>query len=289
MFIPPLPPEFSQGTMQQGQAVSYKSKISVGQYRHPKENVYFLIAAVFSSLIWFIALPLLAMILLFLLPVLVAVLIIKWMVQQSFKAKVFGNSIKVSDQQHKEIYDMVRELSARLGITKIPYVFIVNQGEVNAVAVRMIQSKYILLYSSLVDLMLAGGQLNQLRMILAHELAHHAAGHTSSLKNFFLLPSKLLPYVGSSYQRACELTADRIAFILVGKAGFAKKALIGLACGSEKLFSKLDSDAFIRQEAEIPGFFGFINELYSTHPRTTKRVIEIEKFSQQMTAAHSFY
>lgn len=287
--IPPLPAGFSQGTMQQGNMVPYKGKISVGQYRHPKEKVYFFIAAVFSVLIWLVGLPFLAMIMLFLLPVLLAVLILSWIAQQSFKAKVFGNSVKVSEYQHNEIFGMVRELSARLGIKKIPYVFIINEQAVNAFAVRMIGSKYILLHSSLVDLMLADGQLNQLRMILAHELAHHAARHTSSLKNLFLLPAKILPYVGSSYQRACELTADRIAFVLVGNAEFAKKALTSLASGSMKLFPKLDTGAFVRQEAEIPGFFGFINDLYSTHPRTTKRVIEIEKFSQRMTAARSFH
>ena len=77
--------------------------------------------------------------------------------------------------------------------------------------------------------------------------------------------------------------------MLADNAEFAKKALIGLASGSEKLSPNLDTDAFVRQEAEIPGFFGFVNELYSTHPRTTKRVIELDKFSQQMTAARSFH
>jgi Zn-dependent protease with chaperone function len=275
--------------MQQGKTVPYKSRISIGQYRHPKEKVYFFIAAVFSVLIWFVALPVLVTFALFLLPVFVAVLILMWIAQQSFKAKVFGNSVKVSDYQHKEIFGIVRELSASLGIIKIPYVFVINVQDINALALRMIRSKYILLYSSLVDLMLADGQLNQLKTILAHELAHHAAGHTSPWKNLFLMPARILPYVGSSYQRACELTADRIAFVLAGNAESAKKALVGLASGSEKLFPKLDTDAFVRQEAEIPGFFGFIHELYSTHPRTTKRVIEIEKFSQRMTAARSFH
>jgi len=285
--FPPLPDDFKRYTMQQGKMAPYK--ISVGQYRHPKEKVYFCIAAVFSALVWFLVLPFLAVVVLFLLPILLAVQIITWMAQQSYKAKVFGNSVKVSECQHKEIFSMVRELSARLGISKVPCVFIVNESAVNALAFRMIQTRYVLLYSSLVDLMLADGQLDQLKMILAHELAHHAAGHTSSWKNFFLQPARLLPYVGSSYQRACELTADRVAFVLVNNAEFAKKALIGPASGSETLLPDLDIDAFVRQEAEIPGFFGFVSELYSTHPRTTKRVIELDKFSQQMTAARSFH
>jgi Zn-dependent protease with chaperone function len=287
--IPPIPSGFSQGTTQQEMTIPYTSKIRVGQYRHPKENVYFFIAALFSALIWLVALPILGMMLLFLLPVLLLMMILTWMAQQSFKAKIFGNSVRVSDYQHKEIYAIVRELSAKLGMMKIPYVFIINEAVVNALAVRMTQSKYILLHSSLVDLMLADGELNQLRMIIAHELAHHAAGHTSSLKNTFLLPARILPYIGASYQRACELTADRIALVLAGNTESTKKALVALASGSTKLFPKLNADAFLRQEAEIPGFFGFTTELYSTHPRTTKRVIEIEKFSQKMTAARSFH
>jgi len=287
--IPPIPPGFSQSKLQQGMTIPYTSMISIGQYRHPREKVYFFIAGIFSALIWLVALPFLGMIMLFLLPAVLIMMILTWMAQQSSKAKIFGNSVRVSDHQHEEIFAIVRELSARLGMMKIPYVFIVNEAVVNAFAVRMTHSKYIMLHSSLVDLMLADGELNQLRMIIAHELAHHAAGHTSSLKNTFLLPARILPYIGASYQRACELTADRIALVLAGNAESAKKALVAIASGSMKLFPKLNTDSFLRQEAEIPGFFGFTTELYSTHPRTTKRVFEIEKFSQQMTSGQSFY
>jgi len=257
-------------------------KIEIGRYRHPKETTYLVIAAVFSVLVWVLILHFVYE---YFAPALLAlpiVLLLMWMVQQFYKATVFGNSVRVNEHQHKEVFEMASEISTRLGIRKIPHIFIVNsEGAVNALAVRFIGSRYVLLYSSLVDLMLSGGRKSQLKMILGHELAHHGAGHVAIGRNLLLMPSMRVPYLGPAYKRACELTADRIGLVLVGDTAAAKDALAYLACGSLNLSPKMNLSAFLRQESEIPAVFGFFNEIFSSHPRITKRVAALQKYADK--------
>lgn len=263
---PAMPPPIPQSAL----------SIDISRYRHYREKFYFILAALFSVILWIIASPCLA----FGIPLLIPVLLVMWMIQQSYKAQVFGNSIKVSQHQHKEIFDMANEISAKLGLRKVPHIFLFNnQGVVNARAVRHISSKYIILYSSLVDLMLSSGQTDQLKMILGHELAHHAAGHLSSWRLFLIRPAMILPHLGAAYSRACELTADRLGLAVTENIQAAKKSLVNLASGSKRLSSEVDLDAFAKQELEIPPLFGFINEIYSSHPRLTKRIIELDKYT----------
>ena len=74
------------------------------------------------------------------------------------------------------------------------------------------------------------------------------------------------------------LTADRIALAATQDPQATKAALVALASGSQKLLAQTDVNTFMDQEADISGFFGFVSELYATHPRLTLRVREIERF-----------
>jgi Zn-dependent protease with chaperone function len=195
-----------------------------------------------------------------------------------FKAYVYGEAVKVTEKQFPGIYAIARDQSARLGLSVVPDIFIINgNGITNAFAVRFLSRKYVILYSQLVDLALAAGKSKELSMIIGHELAHHAAGHTSTLRNFFIWPAYLFPFLGTAYSRACELTADRIGYMLIDDKDSARRALAALSLGSEYLVKDLDLEAFAEQEKDIPPFMGFIHLILSTHPRMTMRVMEIEK------------
>jgi Zn-dependent protease with chaperone function len=280
-------------------AAPQAGQIAIGNYRHPKETGYFTLAAVISGIAWVIVLPLclvgvlLSMafmaLVIRLLPLLIFVVLfivlVKWMIRQSRKARLFGNSVRVSEYQHSEIFEIARQMCARIGIPEVPHILLINsQGAVNAIARRMMGSRYVILYSALVDLMLSSGHKKQLAMIIAHELAHHAAGHVSYWKNLFLRPAMFVPFLGAAYRRACELTADRIGLILVGDASEAKKALAYLAGGSARLSPELNLEAFMRQEEELPSVIRFVCDMYSTHPRTTMRVVELDKYARQWGA-----
>jgi hypothetical protein len=168
-----------------------------------------------------------------------------------------------------------------MGVEKIPYIFVINDGETNARAIRIIGHAYVILHSSLVDLMLQRKAVNELRAVIAHEMAHHAAGHVNFWLQLFLEPSmKILPILGLGYKRACELTADRLAMVVTGDLKATQRALISVACGAQTLSSKTNVVAFMNQEVEFLLFFGFIKEIFSSHPRMTRRVIYLENFSK---------
>jgi len=255
---------------------------NISVLRHPKERGYFTFGAIVGGLIWLILLIATfgSVILL-----LIFVAIPLWISQQIFKAKMYGNAIKISDAQYEQINTIVKEKCAELNMSKIPDVFIVNgQGVINAVAIKFLSSKYVILLSNLVDLMLKRDEIDELTMIIGHELAHHAAGHTNIWKNLLILPAKVIPFLGAAYGRSCELTADRIGMVLTKKNEAAKRALISIASGSESLASSINIDAFKNQENLLPPFWGFWQEIYSFHPRMTRRIIELEMFESSITS-----
>lgn len=251
--------------------------INARELRHPKETSYFTLMAVVSGIIWIPMVPLAFMGFFVSIPF----VFFAWLSSLYFKAIILGSSVKVSAEQYPEIYERAVHVCKELSISTVPDIFIVNSnGIINAVAYKALDKRYVFLYSSLVDLLLMKGHKKELDFVLAHELGHHAAGHVSFWKNLFLFWGKLLPFIGSAYSRACELTADRIGHYFVNDVQVSSRALGALALGSGSLVDTFNIQAFKKQDAEIPEFMGFIYKVFSSHPRTTRRIIEIEGFEE---------
>lgn len=254
--------------------------MNIEQLRHPKEKLYKSLCIVFGAFIWIsLILGTLFSIFLFLIPV----ALILWMTGKFFQARMFGNSVHVNERQYCELNQIVNDLSEQLQLKQKPDTFILNsQGATNAFAVKFLNGKYILLFSDLVDLLWENNKnKNQLRFVIAHELAHHAAGHVNFGINLLMKPAMFIPFLGAAYSRSCELTCDRIAAELVQDQKASVNALISLSLGSTELIHLTDKDAFIKQEIQIPGVFGFLQEIGSSHPRMTKRVIAIENYQSK--------
>ena len=250
--------------------------------RHPKESAYFALAALAAGVAW---LFLIWIVLLVGWLLIIPLAIIWWLAEQFFRAQLLGNAVKVSEAQFPEIHTMVTDYCRRLGLSRAPEVYIVNSdGLVNALAVRRLRGKYILLMSGLVDLLLSTGSLDELGSVLGHELGHHAMGHTSPWRGLFLAPGLVVPFLGAAYSRACELTADRVGMWLAGSKDAAIRGLAALACGSRALAPSLNLASFLAQEREVEGFFAFLNDLFSTHPRITKRVEELQAGEAEVLA-----
>ena len=264
--------------------------VNIKAYITTKEKVYLTICFILSGLVWltalflpgfayyrflpveFYSIPLLAIVLL---------LLMHWVAREFFKANIFGNSIRVNEMQFSEIYKIALEMAKKMGVAKVPEIFIVNmEGRINALALRFIGHAYVVLYANLVDLMLKRNAVKELRWVVAHELAHHAAGHVSVFRQIFLYPITYIPLLYKAYLRACKLTADRLGLVVTGDLQASQRALTSLACGSEALSSKTNIVTFMNQEVEFLLFFGFLREIISTHPRITKRVIWLENYGK---------
>lgn len=254
----------------------YDVGFKISSLRHPKEEAYFILGAITGGIAWLLLIWLVILFFWIAIPI----VLILWILDQSFRAKLLGNSVRISKDQYPEIYEIVERHSQLTGLKKVPDIFIVNsQGQINALAIKFLKDKFLILFSDLVDLMLAHGSTKELSAIIGHEIGHHAAGHTSWWKQILLKPAMLLPFFGSAYSRACELTADRIALYLCGDKDATYRGLIALACGSKFLGPKTNIEAFKQQERSLPSLFAFFHDLYSSHPRITKRVMALEESS----------
>lgn len=206
----------------------------------------------------------------------VAFLIFGWLARRLYRAASYGNMVKLSEQQFPELHAMVADGARRLGMRSAPVTFLFNSnGMMNAFARRMAGQPFVHLTSQLVDVQ----DDEQVRFVIAHELGHHAAGHLNPWLQFLRAPGHVVPFLGPAYSRARESTCDAVGLRLTNNPRAAQAGLAMLGCGCRRLNARLNCEAFARQEEEVPAIFGFLREIFSSHPRLTRRVAAIARAS----------
>lgn len=263
--LPPVPPP--------------SLRFDLNRIRHPHEMATFYVSATISAVLWlFILITSWGMVLL-LLPV---IAFCGWVSGLYFKAMFYGNAMRITERQHPEIYKLVTEAADTLGMNEVPAVFIYNSGGLmNAIAVRFTGKQNIVLFSALVDNMLLRKAHVELKSIIAHELGHHVAGHTSPWKSLLLLPINVIPFLSNFYSRCCEYTCDRISYAVTGDKTKVQRALVTLAHGAQSLSEGANLTEFCAQESQIPSLIGFYLEILSSHPRITRRICALESFAEE--------
>ena len=247
-----------------------------GEYNvEPKENVYFGICLVISLILYaamvvgVIALfetgkmDMIAAIAVYAIIILVALHFLRGMLEGYIR----GNAIKLGPHQFNDIHAIVMSQSQQLGITRVPDVYMLQQGgALNAFATRFMGTDFVVLYS---DVMEAAYEENlaTVEFIIAHELGHIKRNHI--LKRLVVLPAMLVPFLGKAYSRACEYTCDSIG-ASISQEG-ARSGMLVLAAGT-KLFQKVNVHQFTEQTHTESGFWLWFAEKVSTHPHLAKRL-----------------
>lgn len=191
----------------------------------------------------------------------------------AFRANAMGNMILLGENQFPHLYQMVKEGASKIGMSDTPEAFLFNSnGIMNAFARQVFGRKYILLTSSLVD----ASSDEQVKFIIGHELGHHAAGHLNIYLWFLKLPARIIPFLNSAYSRQCEYTCDRIGYFVSHDVKDSCSAIQMLGCGCSKLNSQMNIESFEKQEALVPPVFGFLTEIFRSHPRLTRRVVALK-------------
>jgi Zn-dependent protease with chaperone function len=97
-------------------------------------------------------------------------------VHLSLIAHIRGSSIKLGPQQMPELYARVEEIAQRIGMKRMPDVYLQQSGGVlNAFATRFGRARFVVLFSDLVKA--CGDNVDALDFIIAHELGHIHRGH----------------------------------------------------------------------------------------------------------------
>lgn len=187
-----------------------------------------------------------------------------------------ASALMLHRNQFPRLYTIFEEVCGKMGIVPNSIrLYIVQSPAYNAFAFGIFQ-KCVVFHSSLVD----DFTDEELKVIMAHELAHIQAGHT--------IISSFLPQISNPvaelflgfYSRNCEYSCDRAAVAVVKDVPAAVKAMLKLVAGG-KISKSIDYTSFGDQIKSIKGDFGvFLAELTASHPVPTKRVREILRFAK---------
>lgn len=234
------------------------------QLVHRKENMYFVLTAVFGILSYIVFLFSVIGIV-----IMGVLMLLSYFIHALSMASIRRNGIRLSNQQFPDMYEKAEMLAQKMELKKMPNIYVMeSSGFLNAFATRFFGKNMVVVYSEIFDLSEEGRE-DELLFVLAHEFAHLKRRHV--LVHMLVLPAMYVPFLGEAYLRACEYTCDRYAAYYVDNIGAAKKALAMFAIG-KKLSSKVNQAAFVEQIREESGFFAWLNEKLSSHPDLPKRI-----------------
>ncbi len=187
--------------------------------------------------------------------------------------------VRVGPDQFSSVWNSAQRLAARLGMKKVPDVFILNgEGMLNAFATKLISRKIVVLFSDLAEALSEPENQLQLDAVLAHELGHHALGHTK-LYHWLLYPGEFIPFISLSLSREREYSADRVMQALIENQEAYERGLIKLAAG--KAFGNLANiDRYVDQIKQERGFMVKWAEYFSSHPFLPKRIRELRRYKE---------
>jgi Zn-dependent protease with chaperone function len=171
---------------------------------------------------------LIALATIYLFVILLVGVIVDYVRQRRALAQVRGSCVAVSADQFPEVDRCALTLSQRLGMTVPPEIFIAEGNVINAAAMRVAGKHVVVLMDDVVDACLRSQDPRTLTFILAHELAHHALGHTGYFRSQITRMFRWL-------SRLDEYTCDRVAGALVESQTASFKALSVLLIGPQLL------------------------------------------------------
>jgi Zn-dependent protease with chaperone function len=234
---------------------------------HPKEWIYRTLSRIFAILFWIIF-TIVTIGLGFIYVGIIALSFAIW--HAIFLSYIKWYGIKITDRQFPEIYSLAADAAKKLWFEKVPAIYLYNMdGVFNAFATHFFSRNFIVVTTSILDA--CDNDLEKIRFILAHELTHLQRWHTR--EQFFLFPSRMVPWLANAYSRTCEYSCDGVAgkYILDNKKDALESILI-LPTADRKRATSINLDAYEEQRAESWTFWMTFTEIKSTHPFSFNRV-----------------
>lgn len=194
-----------------------------------------------------------------------------WLGNGLLTAHLRAEAVRVNAEQLPALDAAFREVCARLGVTRIPALYVLQSGGLlNAFATRFSGRDFVVVYSDFLEAL--GPDSAEMKFILGHELGHIQSRHIG--KQILLAPGLLFPLVGPAYRRAWETSCDRYGAFAAQDLDAAARAMLVLSGGAGH-GRQLNPAAFAGQHASERGFFVSLHELTSTYPTLSRRVTDL--------------
>lgn len=205
---------------------------------------------------------------------------------RSHHQQLLSAAQRVTPETFPELAAIVQAGERRLQPGRLD-VFIVPSRALNAYTFGLDTPKGLVVYSAMLRVM----DRDELAFVLGHEMGHVALGHTwlnSLIGGLSGIPSSfgaavILRLAFLSWNRTCELSADRAGLLACGRPEKAISALVKLAAGengSGRPLSEHDlAEAYERIDAEDDTMAGSLNEAMMSHPMLIRRINAIREYA----------
>jgi len=204
--------------------------------------------------------------------------------QSTLIAHIRGNGVELSEAQFPDLHAQFTDCCNRLEIKKHPQAYVLNgNGGLNAFATALLGTKYVVLYSDVVDAM--NEHTDGVRFYIGHELGHLRMKHLSG--HLLRWPVLWLPLIGAAYSRARESTCDRHGLACSGSPEGAAQSLAALSAGVER-WKQLDIKSYLDQTKYTSGFWMSFHELTAGYPWLTKRAARVMDTNAAMPKRNPF-
>jgi Zn-dependent protease with chaperone function/uncharacterized RDD family membrane protein YckC len=197
------------------------------------------------------------------------------------RGRLLGSSVRIDARQFPEIYSIVRDTAARLGVPA-PQIFVRDDVFVPIVA-SGIGEPYALIISSQY---LEHLQHGELAFLAARELGHIAAGHTriTSLLSTSGRENPIVALIFGAWLRRCEYTADRVGML----CGASLEQAIGAISITtfHAIGRRVDMTLLAEQRRDLEAEPTLrMGEWLSGEPYATNRIERLRAFAQSELAA----
>jgi Zn-dependent protease with chaperone function len=248
--------------------------------KHGLEQTAFVLTATAAALTWLVLISAEGGIALAIVLVFTA-----WIAQEMLLAQATLHSVAVGPHQMPKIWSAYVTVGSRLGIPNLPPLYLRQSGGVlNAYAARLARRMQVVLESGLVEAL--DHDPEALEFVIAHELGHHLAKHTTLLRHLFIAPVTIFGLVlfQLGLNRGQELTADRYRLHGSRDLQAAERALMVLLGG--RLAATADANA-IEAQWQSSGMVGRLVEFAATHPNCPRRIAQLRYYARAMRLDNS--
>ncbi len=182
-------------------------------------------------------------------------------------------SLRITENNFKEVYDIIEEYSKRLGM-KTPKAYVVQQnGVLNAFSAFLFRKQWICIHSEIFEVAYREHKdMKALSFIIAHELAHIYYGHATLGYNLAFWFSRIIPIFSDIASRTREYSCDRLAQRLTGEDGIDSMLMLVV---DRHLYKMVDKEDFVQEMSQQKGFFVWAANMVADHPILSKRVMAL--------------
>lgn len=244
-------------------------------YRH--ERPLFIISIIISILVWLVVvIATFGVILVFILLGFLSYLFM----QSAFISFIKGTAVKITEEQLPDLYKQYLSCCDKLGIKSEPDIYMLHgDGIFNAFATRFLGRNFVILLSDVVDAL--EDEKGCLNFYMGHELGHIHRKHL--IWKSILIPSRILPLLGSTYSRAREITCDNYGFTCCEDPHEAIRGLAIFAAGGKR-WKTLAINRYTSQASDTSSFWMSFHELTSGYPWLVKRMARLEAKAKEEEA-----